>query len=71
MVTCTEEQELARLMARNTLSEEEAWSRIHAQARVAPRLPLVYEVIDNSGALEETRRQVSAAFERFCERFPA
>jgi len=34
-------------------------------------LPLVDEVIDNSGSLEETRLQVVAAYQRFCNRFPA
>jgi dephospho-CoA kinase len=70
MIVCLEEQELARLMARNALSEEEAWARIRAQPSVAARLPLVDEVIDNSGSLEETRRQVTSAFERFSSRFP-
>ena len=70
LVICSAEQELARLMARNTLSEEEARARIRAQAPVAPRLALVDEVIDNSGSLEETRRQVIAAFDRFCKQFP-
>ena len=59
MVICSEEQELASLMSRNTLSEEEAWVRIHAQPPVEKRLPLVDEVIDNSGTLEETRSQVA------------
>ena len=71
MVVCKEEQELARLMARNQLSEEESRARIRAQPSVSARLPLVDEVIDNSGSLEETRRQVNDAFERFCSRFPA
>jgi len=71
MVVCSEEQELARLLARNHLSEEEAWTRIRAQPSVADRLPLVDEVIDNSGSLEETRKQVAAAYERFCRRFSA
>ena len=71
LVICSEEQELARLIKRNALSEEEAWARIHAQPAIAPKLALVDEVIDNSGPLEETRRQVQAAFERFCQRFPA
>ena len=70
LVICPEEQERARLMTRNQMSEEEAWSRIRAQPSVAARLPLVDEVIDNGGALEETRRQVAAAFERFCKKFP-
>jgi dephospho-CoA kinase len=71
LIICSEEQELARLMARNGLSEEEARARIQAQPSVSARLPLVDEVIDNSGSLEETRRQVTAAFERFLNRFPA
>ncbi|MEO6889888.1 MAG: dephospho-CoA kinase [Ktedonobacteraceae bacterium] len=70
IVICSEQQELARLLARNHLSEEEGQARLRAQAPVAARLPLVDEVIDNSGTLEETRRQVTAAFERFCGRFP-
>ncbi len=71
LVICPEEQEFARLMARNGLSAQEAWARIHAQSPVEPRLPLVDEVIDNGGTLEQTRRQVVSALERFCQRFPA
>lgn len=69
LVTCPEEQELARLMARSDLSREEAEARIRAQPDIAPKLALVDEVIDNGGSLEETRRQVKAAFERFCQKF--
>ncbi|TMD57922.1 MAG: dephospho-CoA kinase [Chloroflexi bacterium] len=71
MVVCAEEQELARLMARSRVSREEALARLRAQPPIAERLALVDEVIDNSGSLEETRRQVEAAFERFLKRFPA
>ncbi len=71
MVVCPEEQELARLMARSRVSREEALARLRAQPPVADRLSLVDEVIDNGGSLEETRRQVEAAFERFLKRFPA
>jgi len=71
MVVCPEEQEFTRLVARNQFSAEEAWARIHAQPSVADRLPLVDEVIDNSGSLENTRKQVVAAYERFCKQFPA
>ena len=70
LVVCTEEQEFARLVARSHLSEAEAWARIRAQPPVANKLPLVDEIIDNSGSLEETRRQVVAALERFCKLFP-
>jgi dephospho-CoA kinase len=71
LVICAEEQELERLMARNDMSEAEAKARINAQPLVADRLALVDEVINNSGTLEETRRQVAAAFARFCAGFPA
>ncbi len=71
LVICAEEQEIARLIARNALSEEEALARIQAQPPVASRLVLVDEVIDNSASLEETRRQVAAAFARFIAHFPA
>ncbi len=71
MITCPEEQELARLMSRNGFSQQEAEARIHAQPSVVDRLPLVDEVIDNGGSLEETRQQVVAAFARFQSKFPA
>ncbi len=71
MIICPEEQEFARLIARNGFSEQEAWARIHAQASVADRLPLVDEVIDNGGSQEETRSQVVAAFSRFRSKYPA
>ena len=70
IVVCPEEQELTRLMARNALSEQEAWARIHAQSPLADKLRLVDEVIDNGGSLEETRQQVEDAYARFCKRFP-
>jgi dephospho-CoA kinase len=71
MVVCPQELEYARLVARNQLNPEEAWARIRAQPSVVDRLPLVDEVIDNSGSLDETRKQVAAAYERFCKQFPA
>jgi dephospho-CoA kinase len=71
MVVCTDEQELARLMSRSNLTRNEALARLRAQPPVEPRLPLVDEVIDNSGSLEATQLQVAAAFERFLKQFPA
>jgi dephospho-CoA kinase len=70
LVVCSEEQELQRLVARSQLSYEEARARIEAQPPLAPKFALVDEVIDNGGTLEETRRQVVAAFDRFCKQFP-
>jgi dephospho-CoA kinase len=71
LIICQEEQELVRLMVRNSLSEEEARVRLRAQAPIEPKLALVDEVINNGGTREETRRQVVAAFERFIQRNPA
>jgi dephospho-CoA kinase len=71
IVLCSEELEYQRLISRNDFSSEEAWARIKAQPSVEERLALVNEVIDNTGSLGETRRQVDAAFKRFCKQFPA
>ena len=71
MVICPQELEYERLITRNNLNPEEAWARIKAQPLVDEKLSLVDEVIDNSGSLDETRRQVVAAYERFCKQFPA
>ncbi|HTK11046.1 MAG TPA: dephospho-CoA kinase [Ktedonobacteraceae bacterium] len=70
LVICPEEQELARLMLRNHLSEQDARLRLAAQPSVAARLPLVDEVIENCGSLAATYQQVKAAFQRFCTAFP-
>jgi dephospho-CoA kinase len=70
LVVCSEEQEIARLMARNQLSMDEARIRVRAQSDVASKLVLVDDVIDNSGSLTETQSQVAAAFDRFCRKFP-
>ncbi len=71
MVVCPEELEYARLVARNQFNPTEGWARIRAQPSVVDRLPLVDEVIDNSGSLDDTRKQVAAAYDRFCKQFPA
>lgn len=71
LVLCSEELEFQRLISRNDYSSEEAWARIKAQPSVEERLALVNEVIDNNGSLGETRRQVEAAYKRFCKQFPA
>jgi dephospho-CoA kinase len=65
LVICSEEQQLARLMARNQLKLEEAQARMRAQPPVGPKLALVDEVIDNQGTLAETQQQVVEALERF------
>jgi dephospho-CoA kinase len=69
LVVCPVEQQIARLMARNHLNFEDAQTRIRAQPDISRRLPLVDEIIDNGGTLEQTRLQVVAAFDRFYQMF--
>jgi dephospho-CoA kinase len=69
LVLCTEEQELARLIARNHLRSDEALARLRAQPDPIQQRALVDEIIDNSGSLESTRQQVSDAFARFRQQF--
>ena len=62
LVVSEPEQQVERLMRRNGLDRAEAERRIAAQPPLAPKLPLVDAVIDNSGSLEATRAQVEAAW---------
>lgn len=64
VVTCSEEKELERLMRRDGLSEEEARQRIAAQMPLAEKAARADVVIRNDGDLQETRRQVEAAWRR-------
>ncbi len=68
VVTCRPEQQLARLMARNGLTEEEALARIRAQPPQEEKVSRADRVIDNSGSIEETRRQVAALWQEVLAR---
>jgi dephospho-CoA kinase len=62
VVTCSPEQQLARLVATRGMTEDEARTRIAAQPPQAEKIAQAGVVIDNSGTLEDTRRQVEAAW---------
>ncbi len=62
VVTCSEEQQLERLMARNALGREEAERRVRAQLPLDRKAEMADYVIDNSGDLESTRKQVEALY---------
>jgi dephospho-CoA kinase len=62
VVTCTPEQQIERLMATRGMSADEAHNRIAAQPSQAEKLAQADVVIDNSGPLEGTIRQVEAAW---------
>ncbi|HET9223664.1 MAG TPA: dephospho-CoA kinase, partial [Roseiflexaceae bacterium] len=62
VVTCTTEQQIERLVATRGLSESEAQVRVAAQPPQADKVAQADVVIDNSGSLDETKRQVEAAW---------
>jgi dephospho-CoA kinase len=64
VVVCPTEQQVRRLVSTRGMSEEEAWLRIHAQAPQEEKVARADVVIDNSGDLAETRRQVERAYAR-------
>lgn len=58
VVYVPEEQQIARLMKRNAMPEEEARRRVSLQMDIEEKRRRADWVIDNSGSLEETREQV-------------
>ena len=67
VVSVPPEIQLARLIARDGLSEEEAWRRISAQLPLAEKVKVADHVIDNSGSLTQTRTQVEWVHARLTE----
>ncbi|MBI3942336.1 MAG: dephospho-CoA kinase [Chloroflexi bacterium] len=64
LVTANRDTQLQRLMATRSLSVEEASARLAAQPDIQAKLAIADVVIDNSGSLEETRKQVLAAWKQ-------
>lgn len=64
LVAVPEEVQIRRLKERDGLDEEAALARIRAQMPLAEKKALATFVIDNSGPLEETARQLSDVWER-------
>lgn len=60
LVTCPLETQVARVMARDGLSEEAARARIASQMSTDEKRKYATWVIDNGGTREDTRRQVEA-----------
>jgi dephospho-CoA kinase len=56
---------LKRLMARDGISEEQARFRLASQMPIEQKKKLADWVIDNSGSLAETKKQVESLFEKF------
>ncbi len=70
LVTTSPALQLQRLMTIRGLSEGDARQRLAAQPPLAPKRAVATEVIDNSGSLDDLRRRVTAAWERFLASLP-
>ena len=64
VVTCSKEQQLARLVEQRGLTEDEAHQRIKSQPPQEEKFALADVVIDNSGSLDETWRQVTNEWDK-------
>jgi len=64
LVTVEEEIQVERIVRRNGLTPEDARKRIAAQMPLEEKKHLADHVIDSSGTLEETRRQVEALWDK-------
>ncbi|MDQ3694994.1 MAG: dephospho-CoA kinase [Chloroflexota bacterium] len=69
VVVCDPEQQVERLMARNKLSRRDAVQRVRAQFPIEAKAARATVVIDNSGTLADTRRQVEAAWHEHVQSF--
>lgn len=58
VVSVTSELQLERLMKRNHLSEVDAKARISSQMSLSEKVALADAVIDNSGTIEESKKQL-------------
>ncbi|MEA5570535.1 dephospho-CoA kinase [Calothrix sp. UHCC 0171] len=61
VVSCSEAQQLARLMQRNNLTLEQAQARIQSQMPLSEKIKLADVVLDNSRSLEMLLKSVDAA----------
>lgn len=62
LVVVPREVQLARLMARDGFTREQAEARLNAQMPLEQKVPHATYVVDNSGSLDQTREQVERAW---------
>ena len=62
VITANREQQITRLMESRNMSKSDSDRRLVAQGPAEAKIRYADVVIDNSGTLEETRRQVEAEF---------
>ena len=68
VVACDETTQLARLVARDGYSEADAHARIAAQAPMAEKLAAATWVVDTSGPLADTKKQLARIWEEILSR---
>ncbi|MGB5592502.1 MAG: dephospho-CoA kinase [Crocosphaera sp.] len=61
VVYCSYEQQIQRLMARNSLTEEQAKVRIKSQLPIKEKVKIADIVLDNSSTLEALYKQINDA----------
>jgi dephospho-CoA kinase len=71
VVYAPRELQVARQLERNGYARAEAERRVDAQMSIEEKRALADHVIDNSGSLDATRRQVRALYERLVGEAPA
>lgn len=64
VVYAPEHIQIKRLMRRDRISQEDALARIRSQMPIEEKKSLATMVIDNSGTIEQTRRQTLEIFQR-------
>ncbi len=69
VVSCDLEIQKERLMRRNQLSEIEANERIASQFPLQKKIEVANWIIDNSGTLEDSKKQVKDLFKILCKTF--
>jgi dephospho-CoA kinase len=70
LVTCPPDVQLQRLMTTRGMSAEDARARLAAQPTLEGKRALATELIDNRGTLDDLRRLVAAAWQRFMATLP-
>lgn len=68
VVVCDEATQLERLIARDGFSEADARARIAAQAPVAEKVKAATWVVDTSGPLADTKKQLARVWEEILSR---
>lgn len=68
VVKCDEATQLARLMSRDGYSEADARARVAAQAPVADKIAAATWVVDTSGPLTDTKKQLARIWEEILSR---